>query len=164
MKARVHGSMLALLALGCTITAGCDGERDPSVAIVEVTPGTLAPEDDGKDDLLIRVEYHDPDGDLGGGVAEIHDCRAEGLITAYDIPPIASDEAVDEGVPITGMLDLHVNDIGAVPISDDLPELCADLDVDPLESGHAVFCVTLTDAAGHAGRGDCTDSIPVGTP
>ncbi len=62
------------------------------------------------------------------------------------------------GDHITGTLELHVNDVGAIA-STALPETCADLGVAELASAETVFCVVLVDAAGHRGDGDCTAPI-----
>jgi hypothetical protein len=135
--------------------AGCsDDSVTPSVTITNATPETLLPDDDLLDDLTITVRYDDGDGDLGGGIAEIHDCRADGLVTELPIPQIAP----SPGDHITGTLDLHVNDVGAVS-SAALPEVCEELGVAELGANEAVFCVILVDAAGNRGAGDCT--VPI---
>lgn len=146
-------SLLPLLAL-----AAC-GEPDPAplVAITAATPEALAPDDDARDDLTITVDYDDADGDLGTGTAEVHDCRADGLVTALAIPAIAPDSHAGE-IHITGTLELHVNDVGLVA-STALPPACAELEVAELAGAEAVFCVILVDAAGHRGPGDCTAPI-----
>jgi hypothetical protein len=103
--------------LACLLfTAAACGADDPAptVAVVSAMPGELDPADDAADDLTIVVEYADADADLGGGVAAVHDCRADGVVTLLDIPPIASDQAIAEGVPISGTLELIVADVGAV--------------------------------------------------
>lgn len=139
------------------LLAACGGSSStPSVSIEGATPDTLAPDDDTRDDLTITVSYDDGDGDLGGGLAEIYDCRATDLVTVLDIPDIAPDGVV--GDHITGTLDLHVNDVGIVS-STALPPECDELGVAELVGTEAVFCVFLTDAAGHRGDGDCTASI-----
>lgn len=137
---------------------GACGDADPSPAatITAATPDTLAPDDDSRDDLTITVRYDDGDGDLGDGFAEIHDCRADGLITELPIPAIAPADVVGEH--ITGTIELHVNDVGAI-VSTALPEVCAELGVEELTGTEAVFCVILVDAAGNRGDGDCTVAI-----
>jgi hypothetical protein len=148
----------ALFALGCS-----DAEVAPSAVIVEVTPETLDPALDDADDLTLRVEYADGDADLGGGVAAVHDCRADDLVVELAIPPLASDEALDEGVPIEGVLELIVNDVGWVEAGA-LPDACADLDAPSPGDGEAIFCVVLTDAAGNSGAGDCSGPIEITAP
>lgn len=144
--------LLFLLAL-----TACGGDDpNPVATITAATPESLAPDDDTRDDLTITVRYDDGDGDLGDGVAEIHDCRAEGLVTELSIPAIAPDGVVGER--ITGTLELHVNDVGAIE-STALPEACEALGVAELASAESVFCVVLVDAAGHRGDGDCT--VPI---
>ncbi len=143
--------LVAVLAAGCS-----DAGTTPEVVVTNATPDTLAPSDDMRDDLTITVDYDDGDGDLGGGVAEVHDCRADGLVTALPIPEIAPEGVI--GKHITGSLELHVNDVGALA-PEALPPLCADLGVDALGDTQTVFCVVLVDAAGNSGTGDCTDPI-----
>jgi len=147
-------SLFVLLA-----TAACGGgDATPSVSVEMAAPEALVPADDTLDDLTITVSYTDGDGDLGGGIAEVQDCRAEPLLIALDIPPIAPKDVVDDNIAISGTLDLHVNDVGDFA-TEALPAACADLGVADLAAGQTVFCVTLTDAAGHRGDGDCTAAI-----
>ncbi|MEO8702950.1 MAG: hypothetical protein ABI867_23090 [Kofleriaceae bacterium] len=146
--------LLLLVAL-----VGCGGGSDsPSAEVTAATPESLSPADDTLDDLTITVRYDDGDGDLGSGIAEVHDCRGEDLVTELAIPAIAPDSiAGDER--ITGTLELHVNDVGAVTESAALPAVCRDLGVAELTGSETVFCVILVDAAGHHGDGDCTPAI-----
>lgn len=149
----------ALVAL--LFTAACaDDDPAPSATVVMATPDSLMPADDRLDDLTITIDYLDADGDLGGGTAEIHDCRSDTLVTILDIPAIASESIVDGDSGIKGTLDLHVNDVGTAT-SSALPDACADLGVDELGATDAVFCVILVDTAGHRGDGDCTDPIAI---
>jgi hypothetical protein len=134
--------------------AACTDDPAPSATIQMATPDQLTPSDDALDDLTIQLRYDDRDGDLGGGVAEVYDCRADGVTIELPIPPIATD--ADQH--ITGTLELHVNDIGAIT-STALPQVCAELGVSELAANAAVFCVVLADAAGHRGDGDCTQPI-----
>ncbi len=145
---------LALAACGSDDTA-------PSVAIATTAPLQIVPDDDALDDIVITVDYFDDDGDLGEGVAEIHDCRAAGLTTELPLPAIASDEAVDAGVPIAGVLELVLSDVGDVDIDAVAPAPCAALDVGAPVEGEARFCVVLVDAAGNAGVGDCTPVVQI---
>ena len=141
----------------CVALAACaDGDPDPSVETTAVTPESLAPDDDARDDVTITVRYDDGDGDLGEGIAEVHDCRADDLVTELAIPAIAPDGVIGER--ITGTLELHVNDVGAIA-STALPEVCAGLGVPELATTETVFCVILVDAAGNRGAGDCTTPI-----
>lgn len=144
----------AILLVFCA--AACAADPTPSASIKSVVPDQLTPSDDARDDLTITLGYDDGDGDLGGGVADVYDCRADGLMTELAIPPIAT----DRDQHITGTLDLHVNDIGDVAATA-LPKPCADLGVKPLAPGMAVFCVVLADSAGHRGSGACTKSIAI---
>ena len=143
--------------LFCVVLTACaDSDQNPQADITAVTPESLAPDDDTRDDVTITVRYDDGDGDLGGGIAEVHDCRADDLVTELSIPAIAPDGVVGER--ITGTLELHVNDVGAIA-STALPEVCAALGVPELASTETVFCVVLVDAAGNRGAGDCTTPI-----
>jgi len=134
--------------------AACTDDPSPRATIKSATPDQLTPSDDALDDLTITLRYDDADGDLGGGVAEIHDCRAADVVTELAIPAIAG-EAHQH---ITGELDLRVNDIGALATGA-LPAECAALGVDQVAPGTVVFCVVLADAAGHRGPGACTRPI-----
>lgn len=154
-----------LLVASVAALLGCgDAEVAPSAVIVEVAPDTIDPARDNADDLTIRLEYADGDADLGGGVAAVHDCRADGIAIELAIPPVASEKAVDEGVPIEGVLELIVNDIGWVDADDRAPEACTDLGAPDPADGEAVFCVVLTDAAGHDGDGDCSQPVAIAAP
>lgn len=148
--------LVVLVSLGCG-----DPDPAPSAAIIEVTPDSLDPALDDADDLTIRLEYADGDADLGGGTAAVHDCRADGLVVELLVPPLASDEAVKEGVPIEGVLDLIVNDVGWIEADAELPSACEDLGAPELSDGDVVFCVVLTDAAGHSGDGDCSPRVTI---
>jgi hypothetical protein len=152
-------SMRSILVLVPALLAAC-GTDDPapSVIVRAATPDALTPSDDELDDLTITVDYDDLDGDLGEGLAEVHDCRADGLVTELMIPAIAPPQIVEAGDRITGSLDLHVNDVGTITLGPQ-PEVCADLGVATLEPRTAVFCVVLVDAKGHRGLGDCTPTI-----
>jgi hypothetical protein len=143
------------------VTACGDDDPAPTVAILEANPDTIDPTNDFRDDLTIRVEYYDADADLGEGVAEVHDCRAEGLVTRLELPAIASDEALAEGVPILGELELVVSDIGDVDLDSTAPAACADLEISAPTAGEAVFCVVLIDAAENVGPGDCTSAVVI---
>ena len=140
------------------LLVGCADDPAPHVTVISATPDHLDPADDTADDVSIRVQYEDADGDLGGGVAEIHDCRDEVLVTALTIPAIASDERV--GSHISGSLDLFVTDIGAASTAS-VAATCADLGVSTLAAGTTAFCVVLVDAAEHSGPGDCTAPITI---
>ncbi len=136
--------------------AACADSPAPSASVVSAAPERLVPSDDALDDLVITVEYDDGDGDLGGGTAQVHDCRADGLRLDLPIPGIAPDAVIGE--PITGTLELHVNDVGAIAAGA-APDACRDLGVEDVGADAAVFCVVLVDAAGNAGDGDCTGAI-----
>lgn len=143
---------LVLLAL-----AACGGSSDsPSATVKSATPDQLVTSDDALDDVTITVDFDDGDGDLGTGIAEVHDCRAAGIVTELVLPAIAPANRV--GDHISGTLELHVNDVGAIALGTP-PEVCADLGVDALAADQTVFCVVLVDAKGHRGDGDCTSAI-----
>lgn len=151
-------SLVALLAL--SFAACADDDPAPSVTVLSATPESLMTADDRLDDLTITIDYLDTDGDLGGGMAEVHDCRADALVTRLDIPAIAPDDVVDGDAGVKGSLALHVNDVGATA-SSMLPDACAELGVEEMGANEGVFCVILVDAAGHAGAGDCTAVIAI---
>ena len=140
--------------LSSLVLVACTPDPAPSATIESATPDQLMPADDAHDDLTIKLRYEDGDGDLGGGIAEIHDCRASDVVLELAIPAIAA----DKGQHITGTLDLHVNDIGAIAAGA-APRACTDLGVRDVTGNAAVFCVVLVDAAGHRGDGDCTRPI-----
>lgn len=160
------GFMALLAAAWGLLLVGCVEAPDtaPSATIVEVAPDALDPAVDDADDLTLRVEYADGDADLGGGVASVHDCRAEGLVIELALPPIASDRAIDDGVPIEGELELIVNDVGWVEPDDAAPDACAELGAPDPAAGEAVFCVVLRDLAGHEGDGDCSAAVSIADP
>jgi len=144
------------------LLAACSGSAapEPAAAIEAYTPESLDPNDDRLDDLTITVSYDDGDGDLGGGVATITDCRAADIATVLELPPIASDEGVEAGVHITGTLDLVVADVDDLTASG-TPPICGELGAPALAPGQVAFCVVLTDAGGVTGPGDCTAAIPI---
>jgi hypothetical protein len=141
-------------------TACADDDPAPTATVRMATPDSLMPADDRLDDLTITIDYLDADGDLGGGTAEIHDCRSDTLVTILDIPAIAPDDVVDGDAGVKGTLDLFVNDVGATT-SSALPAACADLGVEEMSPSSTVFCVILVDSAGHSGAGDCTAAIAI---
>lgn len=153
--------LLFALASAAALAACSDAAPEPSATVLEAMPDTLHPGDDARNDLSIRLSYTDGDGDLGHGVARVHDCRAGGLVTEKALPAIASDDAVRDGVPITGELTLLVNDIGPVTPEAAAPPACAALGVAAPTAAEAIFCVVLVDAAGHEGDGDCTAAIAI---
>jgi hypothetical protein len=143
------------------VVAGCSGaDPAPSATVKSATPDSLMPADDTLDDLTITVAYVDGDGDLGTGTASIYDCRADDLVTALPIPSIAPQSIVSAKDEISGTLDIIVNNVGDVATVG-LAAKCSDLGVAALPAGQTVFCVELTDVAGHTGSGDCTDPITI---
>ncbi|MCB9559851.1 MAG: hypothetical protein H6709_05170 [Kofleriaceae bacterium] len=155
-------AVLAAALVAAVAAAGCaDPAPEPDVVVLAATPDSLHTGDDTRDDLAIRVAYHDGDADLGGGVAAIHDCRADGVVTSLELPAIASAEAVAAGVPISGELELWVADVGDVARDAVAPPACAALGVAAPVDGEVIFCVVLRDAAGHDGAGDCTPPIAI---
>jgi hypothetical protein len=150
------------LCAAIALAAACsDDAVAPQAVVLSASPDILDPSRDDGDDLSIIVDYSDPDGDLGEGIAEVHDCRADGVVIIYDIPPIASQKAVDEGVPIQGQLELIVNDVGLIDVDSEAPEICAELGVAAPVDGEVRFCVILTDAAGNVGEGDCAAPVAI---
>ncbi len=144
----------AVWVVAACALAACGADPAPTVEIVEASPTELDPAVDQKDDLTIVVRYVDEDGDLGGGVAEVHDCRADGVVSRFALPNIASEAAVEEEVRIEGELQLVVADVGAVAAGA-LPEVC---------DNASSFCVVLIDAAGNKSEPACTGAISIAAP
>jgi hypothetical protein len=141
---------------------GCAGDDRPAIEVVGVTPDALVAGDDASNDLTIQVHYDDPNAELGGGVAKVYDCRAEGLVSELELPTIASPAAVKAGAHIEGELDLPIADVGAVTPDAKPPAECADLGVGaPSSKGAQAFCVVLVDAKGVASDGACTKPVLV---
>ncbi len=161
MKEHFIHQTAAVFAVAVMMGACGGTDPDPTATIVEITPDIIEPADDTADDLTIVIAYSDGDADLGGGVVNVHDCRASGLVTVLTIPPIASEEALDKGVPIEGELELAINDIGDVAVAAEPPQACIDLGITQVAADEAIFCVTLVDAAGNSGAGDCSGPISV---
>ena len=153
-----------IVLLLATAAACSDADPEPTATVLAAAPESLYPGDDTRNDLTITIAYADGDGDLGRGTAAVHDCRADGIVTTLLLPAIASDDAVAEGVAISGELDLRVNDIGAVAPAAAAPPACAELGIAAPTAGQAIFCVTLTDAGGVTGPGDCTAPVTLATP
>jgi hypothetical protein len=146
--------MRRLLVFALLTACGSD-DPAPIARVLSSSPDALTPTDDLADDVRILVEYEDADGDLGEGMAQVHDCRSEALLTVLPIPAIAPSDVVGE--PIRGSLSLYVNDVGTARASA-LPAVCDELDVS-LGANETVFCVVLVDAKEHTGPGDCTKPI-----
>lgn len=149
----------ALVCLLFGFAACSEPATEPSATVLSALPETLVLGDDTRNDLAIMIEYADGDGDLGRGIARVHDCRADGVVSELVLPSIASDEAVAEGAAITGQLELRVNDVGVVGAAAAAPAVCAELGAPAPSSGEVVFCVVLVDSGGVAGPGDCTTPV-----
>ena len=158
---RVTTAWLAALAL---VACGDDAEqvdRGLSAEIVEVSTEMLDPSDDARDDVTLTVSYRDGNGDLGGGLAEVHDCRAAGLVTTLPIPEIANEQAVADAVPIFGDLALTVQNVGLVVPDPDLPGVCEQGGAPAASESSVTFCVQLTDALGEQSAPACTEAIQI---
>lgn len=149
-------TVLLVLVSAAALVACSDPAPEPSTTVLSAAPDTLYIGDDTRNDPSIVIEYADGDGDLGRGTARVHDCRASDVVTEIVLPSIVTDEAVEEGVAITGELELRVNDVGDVALATAAPPVCADLGAPAPAANEAVFCVILVDAADHEGPGDCT--------
>jgi hypothetical protein len=147
------------------ISVACGSDAEPSgelrIELVSYSPDQLLASDDAKDDLALVVHYDDPDADLGGGTAEVQDCRAAALASVLDLPAIASEAAIAAKAPISGELTLHVEDIGAISEAAALPELCTKGKASTPGEGEAVFCLRLVDTGGHVSNVVCTGAIAV---
>jgi hypothetical protein len=149
------------IAFVAALVAACSSpDPAPSAQVMGATPDALISSDDTMNDLTITVRYDDGDGDLGGGTAAIFDCRSDELETMLAIPTIAPPDVVSAKDQITGELDLYVDDVGDQAAAT-MPQTCSDLGVPALAAGTTVFCVQLTDMAGHTGTGSCTDPITI---
>jgi hypothetical protein len=147
----------AILALVAAATlAACTDDPAPAATIASVTPDQLVASDDTRNDVTLALRYDDHDGDLGGGVAEVHDCRSDAIAIALPIPAIAAEPHQH----ITGRLELHVNDIAAIAPGA-APAVCHDHGAAPPAGDQVAFCVVLVDAAGHRGAAACTAPIPI---
>src|SRR5262249_48117854 len=121
--------MTRTIGFGLLIIAACTSESaTPTVSVRSAAPDRLTMSDDAANDLTIAVTYADGDGDLGGGTAEIHDCRADAVITSLAIPQIAPPDVVKAKSLISGELDLYVTDVGTVDAAP-IPTVCTDLGV-----------------------------------
>jgi hypothetical protein len=138
--------------------AACSGGASdaPSVSVKSATPEELVTSDDALDDVTITVDFEDGDGDLGTGRAEVHDCRAAGIVTELVLPAIAPESRI--GDHISGTLELHVNDVGMIAVGTQ-PALCAEQGVESLTADQTIFCVALFDVKGNSGGADCTKAI-----
>lgn len=146
--------LAALVAFPLVSVAACSSEA-PTVEIVDAAPLALDAGDDAHDDLTIQVRYTDPNGDLGGGKVEVHDCRAEGIVVSYPLPSIASKAAVADGVSIGGTLTVVVPDVDVVT-SSGTADACRDLG-----AKSDAFCVVLVDSEGNTSEGACTKTVEV---
>jgi hypothetical protein len=141
---------------------GC-GSDAPSVVVLNAAPLQIDPARDEADDLSITVHYEDSNGDLGRGFVEVHDCRADGLVSRFSIPALASDAAIEKELPIEGELTILVADIAA-RLPSEPPPACRELDVGVSSDGTQSFCVFATDSAGKRSEGDCTLPVRVLQP
>jgi hypothetical protein len=136
------------------LLAACAGD-EPTAEIVSATPEALLPADDANDDLTLVVHYEDPNGDLGGGVARVHDCRSESVTTELSLPAIANDAGVETEISMSGELQLVLADVGVVAQGAP-PEPCELGGV-----GAGAFCVVLVDAAGNESDPACTEVLAI---
>jgi hypothetical protein len=150
---------IVLISTACGSDAAVSGEL--RIDLVSYSPDQLTATDDARDDLALVVHYDDPDADLGGGTAEVQDCRGAALASVLDLPAIASEAAIAAKAPIRGELTLHVEDIGAIGEGTALPELCREGKARAPRAGEALFCLRLVDMAGHVSNVVCTGAIAV---
>ena len=137
---------ILLLMMGC-------GAGSLSASISQVSPQAL--DTTQPNELVIAVKYHDDDGDLGGGQAEIQDCRSSDLLTKLTLPHLASPDEEQKGVAIEGVLDLHVVQVTQVSTP---AQACHGVTVPP---NQAIFCVTLIDQKGVRSNRACTYPITI---
>ncbi len=142
--------------LGCWFVMGCSADPiPPTVSIVSQAPAQLVVGDDDEDDLSLRLGYEDGDGDLGGGVVHVYDCRDGSATLDLPIGEVASPEIVEEKQPITGELIALIPDISAAPADAAPPPVCTELGAVPSD-GELLVCVTIEDAAGQLSDGACS--------
>jgi hypothetical protein len=134
------------------VLAGCSGD-EPSLEIVSASPEALVTADDAQDDLTIVLRYEDTDGDLGGGIARVHDCRSDAVVTDLELAAIADEEGVAAEIAVSGQLRLLLADVGGLSPGR-LPEACASAD-----ASAGAFCVVLVDAAGNESEPACTAQL-----
>ncbi len=149
-------------AVGVFVGAGCGGEpAPPTVRVIGQAPPALVVGADAEDDVSLRLAFEDGDGDLGGGVMTVHDCRTTDGRLELPIPELASEAVRDRGQPISGELIALVPDVAA---ADGGPApFCSRLGADASASS-LVLCVELRDSAGNASDGACSEPIPVSAP
>jgi hypothetical protein len=153
--------MMRALILCLALTACAPGRGGGlTVEVLDVAPQAIDPARDEANDLMLWLRYFDGDGDLGGGLVEIHDCRSQDLVTRVPLPPIASREAIERKVAIEGDLKVRLSDVGSVNAAA-LPALCTALGVEGVTTARTAFCVVLVDAAGNRSAGDCTGPIAI---
>ena len=138
---------------------GCGGDPAPQVEILEVTPTDIVTTVDARNDVKLRVRYFDDNGDLGEGLAEIHDCRVDGLVTTLLLPPIANDDAVVADVAIEGELSLLVNDVTDVSGAPG----CGAFGQPAPAPGQLSLCIVLVDLAWNRSEADCSQPIALAT-
>lgn len=147
----------------CVLLAGCGGSDIPEVEVLGVSPDSIDVSLDEANDVTLQLRYADGDGDLGGGIARVIDCRGSDVVVELALPPIANGDAVGEGVAIEGELALLVNDV--IALEPDASSGCADLPNVALPAdGEVSFCVELVDGAGNTSEPDCSAVISLATP
>ncbi len=142
-----------LLAVG---TAACGADpAPPSLSIIAQAPEMLTIGSDTEDDVTLRLGYEDEDGDVGGGVIFIVDCRDDSRVIEAPIPTVASAEVVENEQPLSGELIALVPDIPSVADDATPAALCNELDVVATE-GELVMCARMQDSAGNESNGACS--------
>lgn len=152
-------------ATALLLLTGCSSEpQPPTVSIISQAPAAIVVGNDDEDDVSLRLAYEDGDGDLGGGVMYVHDCRDATSEIQFPIPVVASPEIVEEMQPISGELIALVPDIGAASSDATAPALCDELGV-TLTPDELVLCVMLEDSAGGRSDGACSEAFALsGSP
>lgn len=141
--------------IGVLVFLGCSADPiAPTVSVVSQAPSSLTLGVDEEDDVSLRLGYEDGDGDIGGGVVHVHDCRDSSLSLDLPIPVVASPEIVEQKQKLTGELIALIPDISAAS-GQTPPSLCAELGVSAA-SDELVLCVTIEDSAGQSSDGACS--------
>ncbi len=135
----------------------------PTVSIIAQAPSSLVVGLDEQDDVSLRLAYEDGDGDLGGGILIIRDCRDARTALELPIPPIAAPEEVEDARPISGELLALVPDIAVAAPGATPSAVCQAMGV-LASTEELVLCVELIDDAGQKSNRACSAPFAVTVP
>jgi hypothetical protein len=156
--------MRSSLVLGVAWLLGCGADPvPPTVSIISQAPSTIVLGVDDEDDVSLRLAYEDGDGDIGGGVVHVHDCRDSDGLLELPIPTVASPEIVEQQQSITGELIALVPDISAAPSGATPANMCSELGV-VLADDELIFCIVIEDNAKQQSTGVCSAVFALAGP